>query len=69
MVECPYCYRVFRQAAEKLGARCPKCRMPLYEDPAKRRKQPERDQGPCSLHPDAAAIARCTRCDKAICRE
>lgn len=67
MIECPFCYRVFRQAPENLGARCPKCKMPLYEDPSKRRKSPEKDFGACAQHPEAPAIAKCTRCDKPIC--
>src|SRR5262245_41880391 len=68
MIECPFCYRVFRQPPEKLGARCPKCKMPLYEDPSKRRKHPDKDYGQCDTHPDAPAIAKCSRCDKAICQ-
>ncbi|MSQ95710.1 MAG: hypothetical protein EXR98_14285 [Gemmataceae bacterium] len=68
MIECPYCYRVFRQPPEKLGARCPKCKMPLYEDPARRKKNPEQDHGPCEQHPDAGSITRCSRCNKPICQ-
>jgi hypothetical protein len=68
MIECPYCYRVFRQPPEKLGARCPKCRMPLYEDPSKRRKNPDKDYGRCEQHPEAQAVTRCSRCDKPICQ-
>jgi hypothetical protein len=68
MIECPYCYRVFRQPPEKLGARCPKCRMALYEDPSKRRKNPEKAYGPCAQHPDTASIAKCSRCGSAICQ-
>ena len=67
MIECPYCYRVFRQQPEKLGARCPKCRMPLYEDPAKRRRNPDKDHGPCAQHPELAGVARCSRCDRPVC--
>jgi hypothetical protein len=68
MIECPYCYRVFRQPPEKIGARCPKCKMPLYEDPAKRRKDPEKDFGKCLQHPDTATVAKCSRCDAPVCR-
>src|SRR5262245_55029997 len=68
MIECPYCYRVFRQPPEKLGARCPKCRMPLYEDPAKRRKTAEKDLGPCAEHPEATAVAKCVRCNALVCQ-
>jgi hypothetical protein len=68
MIECPFCYRVFRQPPEKLGARCPKCRMPFYEDPAKRRKAPEKDHGPCRQHPESASIANCSRCNAPVCQ-
>src|SRR5438045_1977510 len=68
MIECPYCYRVFRQPPEKMGARCPKCRMPLYEDPSKRRKSAERDLGPCALHADAQGVAKCVRCERLVCQ-
>jgi hypothetical protein len=67
MIECPFCYRVFRQPPEKLGARCPKCRMPFYEDPAKRRKAAEKDYGPCPQHPESNTVAKCSRCDTPIC--
>ena len=68
MIECPFCYRVFRQPPEKIGARCPKCRMPLYEDPAKRRKNPEKDHGKCEQHPETASVTTCSRCAKPICQ-
>ena len=68
MIECPFCYRVFRQPPEKLGARCPKCKMPLYEDPTKRRKDPDKDYGRCDQHLDTPAIGKCSRCDKPICQ-
>ena len=66
MLECPYCFRVFRSSPEKVGSRCPKCRMPLYERSAKKRS-PDHDLGPCAQHPKAAAVGRCVRCDKLMC--
>jgi hypothetical protein len=68
MIECPFCYRVFRQPLEKLGARCPKCRMPFYEDPAKRKKAAEKDYGPCPQHPESATVAKCSRCEAPVCQ-
>jgi hypothetical protein len=67
MIECPFCYRVFRQPPEKLGARCPKCRMPFYEDPAKRKKAAEKDYGACPQHPESGTVAKCSRCDSPMC--
>ena len=68
MIECPFCYRVFRQPPEKIGARCPKCKMPLYEDPSKKKKDPEKDFGKCAQHPDAPTVAKCSRCDAPVCK-
>jgi len=42
--------------------------MPIYEDPAKRKKGPERDHGHCEQHPEAGSIAKCSRCDKPVCQ-
>src|SRR5581483_10863829 len=66
MLECPYCFRVFRTTPEQVGARCPKCRMPLFEGAAKRRR-PDKDLGPCAAHPASAAVANCAACGKAVC--
>jgi hypothetical protein len=68
MIECPFCYRVFRQPPEKIGARCPKCKMPLYEDPSKKKTEPEKDFGKCAQHPDAPTVAKCSRCDAPVCK-
>ena len=37
MIECRHCHEVLRQPAETVGARCPGCRMPLYEKERQRR--------------------------------
>lgn len=66
MLECPYCFRVFRTSPEKLGARCPKCRMPLFEGAARRRR-PEKEVGDCALHAGTPALTKCERCDRAMC--
>jgi hypothetical protein len=66
MMECPHCYRIFRATPEKLGARCPKCRMPLFERNS-RRRGPEKEIGPCAKHPETSAVAKCARCGSLIC--
>lgn len=66
MLECPHCFRIFRAEPEKLGARCPKCRQPLFERAPKRRPT-DKDLGPCARHPGSMAIAKCSRCDKLMC--
>ena len=66
MLECPHCYRIFRANPEKLGARCPKCRMPLFERAPKRRA-PEKEIGNCGKHPDSVAVGKCVRCGRLLC--
>jgi hypothetical protein len=66
MLECPHCYRIFRATPEKLGARCPKCRMPLFER-SPRRRPAEREMGQCAKHPENTAVAKCVRCGQLIC--
>lgn len=66
MVECPYCFRVFRTSAEQLGARCPKCRMPLFEG-SSRRRRPDKDIGRCAEHVNNPAVVTCARCHKPMC--
>lgn len=66
MIECPACYRVFRTHPENLGARCPKCRMPLFESSA-RKRQVDKELGACATHPDNPAVAECSRCQKRLC--
>jgi hypothetical protein len=66
MLECPHCYRIFRANPEKIGARCPKCRMPLFERAPKRRPA-DKELGPCARHPESPAVAKCFRCARLLC--
>ena len=65
MIECRHCRDVFRQPAEKIGARCPTCRLPLFEKD--RQRPPVVDLGPCAVHKDNSAVAKCRRCGKMMC--
>jgi hypothetical protein len=65
MIECRHCRDVFRQPVEKIGARCPTCRMPLFE--RDRSRPPVVDLGPCAVHPDNSAAAKCQRCGQMMC--
>jgi hypothetical protein len=65
MVECRHCRGYFRAAPEKIGARCPKCKAPLFE---RSDRQPRHtDLGACALHPGVDAATACQRCGKNIC--
>src|SRR5262245_19017739 len=65
MVECRHCQAVFEMAPEKIGARCPDCKLPLFE----RSDRPGRDieSGVCAAHPTMPGITTCTRCASRIC--
>src|SRR5687768_6415881 len=65
MIECRYCRDVFRTPVEKIGARCPTCRMPLFEKD--RHRPPVVDLGPCAFHKNNSAVAKCQRCGKMMC--
>jgi len=65
MIECRHCREVFRQPVEKIGARCPVCRKPLFEKD--RQRPPVVDLGPCAVHAGNSAVAKCQRCGKMMC--
>jgi hypothetical protein len=65
MIECRHCRQTLRQSLEQMGARCPHCRMPLYEKD--RQRPPVVDLGPCATHKDNSAAAKCQRCSRMMC--
>lgn len=69
MVECRHCRAVVRGEAEEREARCPKCRMPLYEKPEGQRRPPPSvaGLGSCQVHPHSEAVGRCKRCQQLFC--
>jgi hypothetical protein len=66
MIECRYCREVLHTTPDKAGARCPSCRMPLFERQDKRRP-PGYDLGPCAFHADTPAYSKCRRCNRLVC--
>ena len=65
MVECRNCRGYFRTTPEKIGARCPKCKAPLFERPDKQSGSDE--LGGCAAHPGTLAVLACQRCGKNMC--
>jgi hypothetical protein len=65
MIECRYCHAYFNVAPERIGARCPECRMPLFERPEPPAREVE--SGNCAHHVDVPAQAACKRCRKLVC--
>jgi hypothetical protein len=68
MIECRACGEMFYTDPERIGARCRRCREPLYE-----RREAARDAkelapaGQCAAHPRNAAVAACNRCGAFVC--
>ena len=65
MIECRHCRDVFREPTEKIGARCPTCRLPLFEK--ERQRRPVVDLGTCAVHKNTSAVAKCQRCGNMMC--
>lgn len=65
MVECRHCRAVFEIPPEKIGARCPDCRLPLFE--RSDRPMREIESGVCAYHPKMPGVTTCTRCQSRIC--
>lgn len=69
MPRCPACGESYRGDRDQIGARCPLCREPLYEeaqDP-RRRGGTTAVQSACAVHPRNAASGTCQRCGNYIC--
>ncbi len=72
MPKCPSCRAVLSGSREALGARCPRCREPLYEwhegaETSARATRPAEESGRCALHGSNAAVGTCQRCGNYLC--
>jgi hypothetical protein len=67
MASCPICDRVISERRERVGARCPGCRQPLYEPPGRFSRPLHPDEAACSRHAGQPAVGFCTRCKARVC--
>jgi hypothetical protein len=68
MIECRHCREFIRGNPERLGARCPRCRLPLYEKvQVPRRAAGESGSAACVFHPANQALGPCERCGAFLC--
>src|SRR5579884_2143506 len=67
MPRCPACREWIRGEREKVGARCPHCRLPLYERPELFKPRQEDAENHCSVHPANPARGACPRCGNFQC--
>lgn len=70
MVDCRQCGEYLTGEPDRYGARCPRCREPLYErpDPVRRQRDEQESQGgTCAVHPGNVAVGTCKRCGTFMC--
>jgi hypothetical protein len=67
MSRCPSCDYPLPQDRERTGARCPRCRDPLYE-PSNRHSRPAREgEATCAVHEGRESVGTCGRCGNYLC--
>jgi len=68
-LQCLTCGERVRGDADEIGARCPRCRLPFYEDPRMAQGSPAglADGSRCVVHEDNGAVGTCQRCGNFLC--
>jgi hypothetical protein len=67
MFQCPSCACRLPNDRERLGARCPNCRDPLYERESRGGRDARPGEPVCATHPGNAARGTCERCGNPLC--
>jgi hypothetical protein len=67
MNRCPSCDYPLPQDRERIGARCPNCRDPLYEPPGRASRPVQPGEGACALHDGRETVGTCGRCGNYFC--
>lgn len=67
MSHCASCDYPLPYDRERLGARCPNCRDPLYEPPGRVSRPVHEGEGACALHAGREAAGTCSRCGNYFC--
>jgi hypothetical protein len=67
MPRCPSCDYPLPPDRERLGARCPNCRDPLYEPPGRYGRPAREGEGACAAHPGVEVVGTCARCGNYLC--
>jgi hypothetical protein len=67
MNRCPSCDYPLPADRERIGARCPNCRDPLYEPPGRASRPAREGEGACALHSGRETVGTCGRCGNYYC--
>ena len=67
MNRCPSCDYPLPHDRERIGARCPNCRDPLYEPPGRISRPAREGEGACAVHSGRETVGTCGRCGNFFC--
>lgn len=67
MNRCPSCDYPLPHDRERIGARCPNCRDPLYEPPGRISRPTREGEGACAVHAGRETVGTCGRCGNFFC--
>jgi hypothetical protein len=67
MPRCPSCDYSLPDDRDRVGARCPNCRDPLYEPPGRVGRPAREGEGQCPVHPGVETVGTCRRCGNYLC--
>src|SRR5688572_19849885 len=67
MPRCPHCDYPVPDDRERVGARCPSCRDPLYEPALRFSRRSREGEASCALHAGMESVSVCARCNQHLC--
>ncbi len=67
MSRCPSCDYPLPEDRERTGARCSRCRDPLYEPPGRHSRPAREGEGACAVHAGRESVGTCGRCGNYLC--
>jgi hypothetical protein len=67
VARCPSCDYPLPENRERLGARCPHCRDPLYEPAGNPVRKARAGEAACAAHPANESVGTCARCGNFLC--
>jgi hypothetical protein len=67
MARCPCCDYPLPDDRERVGARCPRCRDPLYEPATRIARAARAGEPSCPVHAAVESVSQCSRCGEHLC--
>src|SRR3954464_7451316 len=67
MPRCPHCDYPVPDDRERVGARCPNCRDPLYEPALRFSRRAREGEASCAMHAGMESVSVCARCNQHLC--